>query len=92
MDRATTWRNRIDAPTNWAIISVGTTASFVLNDPVHSHVVLLLMMLMVCSFLTIEARRRAALAPPGAGGGRRLHPVPRPVRRRRHRAVTGRRV
>lgn len=57
MDRATTWRNRIDAPTNWAIISVGTTASFVLNDPVHSHAVLLLMMLMVFSFLTIEARR-----------------------------------
>ncbi len=57
LDRATTWRNRIDAPTNWAIISTGTTASFVLNDPVHSHVVLLLMMIMVFSFLTIEARR-----------------------------------
>jgi uncharacterized membrane protein len=57
MDRATTWRNRIDAPTNWAIISAGTAASFVLNDPVHSHAVLLLMMSMVFAFLTIEARR-----------------------------------
>ena len=57
MDRATTWRNRIDAPTNWAIISSGTGASFALSDPVRSHAVLLLMMLMVFAFLTIEARR-----------------------------------
>jgi len=57
MDRATTWRNRIDAPTNWAIISSGTAVSFVLSDPVRSHVVLLLMMFMMFAFLTIEARR-----------------------------------
>lgn len=57
MDRATTWRVRIDAPTNWAIISSGTAVSFVLNDPTHSHAVLLLMMMMTFAFLTIEARR-----------------------------------
>lgn len=57
MDRATTWRQRIDTPTNWAIITSGTSVSFVLNDPSHSHAVLLLVMLFTLSFLIIEARR-----------------------------------
>jgi len=57
MDRATTWRLRIDNPTNWAIVAVGTTVSFVMSDESHSHVVLLLVMLFVVSFLAIEARR-----------------------------------
>src|SRR5215213_10957728 len=45
MDRGTTWRQRVDNPTNWAIVSCGTTVSFVLSDDLHSHVVLLLVML-----------------------------------------------
>jgi uncharacterized membrane protein len=57
MDRGTTWRQRVDNPTNWAIVSIGTTASFVLSDDAHSHVVLLLVMLFGISFLAIEARR-----------------------------------
>jgi uncharacterized membrane protein len=57
MDRATTWRARIDNPTNWAILTCGTAVSFVLNDPDHSHAVLLLLMLQVLMFLAIEARR-----------------------------------
>jgi uncharacterized membrane protein len=57
MDSASTWRTRIDHPTNWAIITSGTAASFVLNDPSHSHAVLLLVMLMTITFMTIEARR-----------------------------------
>jgi uncharacterized membrane protein len=57
MDRAATWRQRVDLPTNWAITTGGTAVSFVLSDPVHSHVVLLLVMLMTVSFLVIEARR-----------------------------------
>jgi uncharacterized membrane protein len=57
MDRATTWRGRIDNPTNWAILTAGTAVSFALNDEKHSHAVLLLVMVMVLMFLAIEARR-----------------------------------
>lgn len=57
MDSASTWRTRIDNPTNWAIITSGTAASFVLSDESHSHAVLLLVMLLTVTFLTIEARR-----------------------------------
>ena len=57
MDRGTTWRQRVDNPTNWAIVSCGTTVSFALSDDTHSHVVLLLVMLFGISFLAIEARR-----------------------------------
>src|SRR6476659_9229329 len=57
MDRGTTWRQRVDNPTNWMIVSCGTTVSFVLSDDTHSHVVLLLVMLFGISFLAIEARR-----------------------------------
>jgi uncharacterized membrane protein len=57
MDRATTWRIRIDNPTNWAIVAAGTIVSFVLSDESHPHAVLLLVMLFVVSFLAIEARR-----------------------------------
>jgi uncharacterized membrane protein len=57
MDRGTTWRQRVDNPTNWAIVSSGTTVSFVLSDEAHSHAVLLLIMMFAISFLAIEARR-----------------------------------
>ena len=57
MDRATTWRLRIDNPTNWTILTCGTGVSFALGDESHSHAVLLLVMLFTLSFLTIEARR-----------------------------------
>jgi uncharacterized membrane protein len=57
MDRVSMWRNRIDIPTNWAVVTSGTAASFALSDPNHSHTVLLLVMLLTCSFWFIEARR-----------------------------------
>lgn len=57
MDRSCTWRQRIDASTNWAIVTSGTAVSFVLSDPAHSQVVLLLVMLLINAFLIIEARR-----------------------------------
>jgi uncharacterized membrane protein len=57
MDSASTWRTRIDNPTNWAIITTGTAVSFVLSDETHSHAVLLLIMLLTATFMTIEARR-----------------------------------
>jgi len=57
MDSASTWRTRIDNPTNWAIITSGATVSFVLSDEIHSHAVLLLVMVFTIMFMTIEARR-----------------------------------
>jgi len=57
MDSSSTWRTRIDNPTNWAIITSGTSVSFVLNDATHSHAVLLLVMLLTVMFMMIEARR-----------------------------------
>jgi uncharacterized membrane protein len=57
MDQATTWRIRIDNPTNWAILSSGTTVSFVLSDQSRPHAVLLLNMLFTLMFLSVEARR-----------------------------------
>src|SRR5215212_7026511 len=57
MDRASTWRLRIDNPTNWAIITCGTSVSFTLSDETHSHAVLLLIMLFTIMFVIVEARR-----------------------------------
>jgi uncharacterized membrane protein len=57
MDRASTWRIRIDIPTNWAVLTSGTAASFTLSEPEHSHIVLLLVMVFTLSFMLIEARR-----------------------------------
>ncbi len=57
MDRACTWRSRIDAPTNWAVAISGTAASFVLSDPLHHHAALLLTIVFCCGFWVIESRR-----------------------------------
>lgn len=57
MDRAVTWRSRIDTPTNWAVAITGTVASFVLGDANHHHAVVLLTIVFCMGFWFIEARR-----------------------------------
>src|SRR5204862_8330651 len=57
MDSASTWRTRIDNPTNWAIITSGATVSFVLSDEMQPHAVLLLVVVFTIRFMTIETRR-----------------------------------
>lgn len=57
VQRANTWRNRLDATTNWAIISSGAAISFSLSDPAHHHGILLMNIFLVFIFLMIEARR-----------------------------------
>lgn len=57
VQRANTWRNRLDTTTNWAIITAGTAISFSLSDPTHHHGVLLLNIVLIFIFLFIEARR-----------------------------------
>lgn len=57
MDLATTWRMRMDSTTNWAVVTAGSIASFLLSDPEHPHLMALLGMFLAFAFLTIEARR-----------------------------------
>ena len=57
IQRANTWRNRLDATTNWAIVTTGASISFAFANPNNSHAILLIVMLLVMIFLWIEARR-----------------------------------
>lgn len=57
MGRATTWRARLDATTNWAVVTVAAALTFVFGSPQNPHFMLLLVLLLVLTFLYIEARR-----------------------------------
>jgi uncharacterized membrane protein len=57
VSRANTWRTRLDATTNWAVITVGAVLTFAFGAPRNPHFVLLLALLLVLTFLSIEARR-----------------------------------
>ena len=57
MDLTTTWRSRIDGTTNWAVLSSGSVASFVLGSPESPHIMALIGMFLTFAFLSIEARR-----------------------------------
>ncbi len=57
MDQANIWRARIDTTTNWAIVTSGSIASFVLADRSRTHMLALIGMFLAFAFLAIEARR-----------------------------------
>ena len=57
MNRANTWRNRLDTTTNWAVVTVGAVLTFSFGDAENPHFVFLLELLLVLTFLYIEARR-----------------------------------
>ncbi len=57
IQRANTWRNRLDATTNWAIITASAGISFALSSSSQHHAVILLNLILVAIFLYIEARR-----------------------------------
>jgi uncharacterized membrane protein len=57
VQRANTWRNRLDTTTNWAVITAGATLSFSFGDPFAPHFVILINSLLVAFFLLMEARR-----------------------------------
>ena len=42
IQRANTWRNRLDTTTNWAIITASAGISFALNSPSQHHGVILI--------------------------------------------------
>jgi len=57
VQRSNVWRNRLDATTNWAVITAGATLSFVFSSPDNPHFAIPINSLLVCIFLFMEARR-----------------------------------
>jgi uncharacterized membrane protein len=57
LDRATTWRLRLDATTNWAVITTAGILSFTFGGEQHSHLGPLVGVALVSVFWMIEARR-----------------------------------
>jgi uncharacterized membrane protein len=57
VQRSNTWRTRLDATTNWAVIAAGAALSFALSSPNNHYGVIILDTLLITLFLWIEARR-----------------------------------
>ncbi len=57
MDRANTWRSRLDVTTNWAIVTTGAFLSVSFGSPKFPHFVIILATIFVLFFLIIESRR-----------------------------------
>ena len=55
--RSTVWRTRLDATTNWAVLTTGIALSVTFGSPSASPLPLALVGLLVAVFLYIEARR-----------------------------------
>ncbi len=56
VSRANVWRTRLDATTNWAVVTTGAAISIAFAET-GNQVVILLNMLLVTMFLAIESRR-----------------------------------
>lgn len=57
IQRSNIWRGRLDATTNWAVITAGATLSFVFSSPGNPHFAIPINSLLVSIFLFMEARR-----------------------------------
>jgi uncharacterized membrane protein len=57
IQRSNVWRQRLDATTNWAIITAGAAISFSLSASDHHHGVIIINLFLIALFLFIEARR-----------------------------------
>ncbi|WOI53855.1 DUF2270 domain-containing protein [Parvularcula sp. LCG005] len=55
--RSTIWRTRLDATTNWAVVSLGLALSITYADPAASSLPLLLVTFLIMVFLYLESRR-----------------------------------
>ena len=55
--RSTVWRTRLDATTNWAVVTTGIALSLAFSSADASPLPLVLVGLLFAVFLTIEARR-----------------------------------
>jgi len=57
VNRSTTWRQRLDATTNWAVVTAGALLTFALGDIGKTHIVIPIGSLLIVMFLFVEARR-----------------------------------
>lgn len=57
VQRSNVWRGRLDATTNWAVITAGATLSFVFSSPNNPHFAIPINTILVSIFLFMEARR-----------------------------------
>ena len=57
IQRSNVWRSRLDTTTNWAVVTVAASVTFVFAAPQNHWGVFLLVMLLATLFLFIEARR-----------------------------------
>ena len=57
VQRANTWRLRLDTTTNWAVVATGATLSVAFSQPDIHHGIIILNTLLVIWFLFIETRR-----------------------------------
>ncbi|MCW5960263.1 MAG: DUF2270 domain-containing protein [Pyrinomonadaceae bacterium] len=57
ISRSNVWRTRLDATTNWAVITAGATLSFVFSSPTNPAFAIPINSLLVAIFLFMEARR-----------------------------------
>ncbi|GJM28037.1 MAG: membrane protein [Cyclobacteriaceae bacterium] len=57
MDRANTWRTRLDVTTNWAIVTTAAFLSVSFGNAKFPHFVIILATIFVLFFLIIESRR-----------------------------------
>ncbi|MEM9704664.1 MAG: DUF2270 domain-containing protein [Pseudomonadota bacterium] len=55
--RSTIWRTRLDATTNWSVVTLGVALSISYADPAASPAPLLLAGVLITLFLNLEARR-----------------------------------
>ena len=57
MDRVTTWRQRLDQTTTWAVTVMAAILTWAFSSPDNPHYLLLIGIVVVTAFLGIEARR-----------------------------------
>ena len=57
VQRSNVWRTRLDATTNWAVITAGATLSFVFSSADNPHFAIPINSILVSIFLFMEARR-----------------------------------
>ena len=57
VQRSNVWRGRLDATTNWAVVSVAAAITFAFAAPENHWGVFVLIMLLITLFLLVEARR-----------------------------------
>lgn len=57
LQRSNIWRTRLDATTNWAVVTAGGALTLLFGSPENPPLLLILVLMLLLVFLVIEARR-----------------------------------